>query len=134
MTTNEQAFEQAEKELAEEKTKEIKELMKNILQEMQKQREIKTEAEDRLRILKMEMEDLKEGKIDKIKERHEKSRKVELVSPIKTNEMVRMVMNYFGQQMPLRTGVFPGLNLPVGVTSGVYTVTCSNGTTKEFYI
>lgn len=145
MTIHEEAFKQAEKELKEDHVKEIKEIMKSILQEMQHQKEIKEAAEEKLRILKMEMEDLKEGRIDKIKERHDKSKKVGQISPIKLPNLFSTLnkLPQYGTLTTTGTGnsgegytfTNAGSSSSLGsLFSGVYTVTCSNNSTKEFYL
>ena len=79
---NSLAFKKAEEEIEQEKIEEVKAIMKSLLQEIQEQKAQKTRAEESLRILKLEMEDLQAGNLDKIRDRHKSSSVVGRVSPI----------------------------------------------------
>lgn len=95
-TPNEKAYEQAQKELDEERVSEVKDLMKTILQKMQDYKDKREEAEEAMRLLKLDLDDLRAGKIDKIKERHQSSKKAreysidinDLIAKIKKQEEV----------------------------------------------
>ena len=71
---NKQAYEQAEKELLEQQVKKVKGYILETLRTIEQVKEDKTKAEERLRVLKLDLEDLKKGKFDKIEERQEKSK------------------------------------------------------------
>ena len=133
---NKQAFKQAEEELQEEKVAEVKEVMKSILQSIQRKTEEKAKIEESLRLLKLDMEDLKVGKLDKIRERHATTKKepeFDLAKLKKIADERRDSFKAYGSGgssvMYLTTGT--SFNDAV---SGTYTISCSNGTTREFYL
>ena len=141
MTNNNQkAFKEAQKELQEDKINEIKNVMLSILQEIQKEKEKKIEAEENLRLLKLDMEDLRMGKIQKIKDRHEKSKKAATISPIKSDFLKSMDSYTTSNGLAYSSGgAITDLNITSGnainwhdATSGVYNVNRSNGQIKEF--
>lgn len=137
MTEAQQAFKEAEKELAKEKISEIKETMKLILQKIQDKKDIKAQAEEDLRILKLDLDDLREGKIEKIKERHSKSFKVRQVSPIKEQFLQHAVMLNDTLAINMTAGNSTSISNSFdwnNATSGTYMVACSNGTSKELFI
>jgi len=127
-TTHEEAYKQAMEEIHEEEIKEIKEIAKIILQKQQDYTEQKHDAEDALRLLKLDLEDLRKGKIEKIRERHVKSKKAYEYSPIDLSKVSppangdTWVMSHWD------------MNSWNDATSGTYTVTTSNGTLREFYL
>lgn len=135
---NKKAFCEAKKELQEEMINEIKDVMKSILQKIQEEKEKKAEAEENLRLLKLDMEDLRAGKIQKIKNRHEKSKRAKEVSPIE-NDFLKKMSVFSSSSTIWNTSAATAIpDTPIvnfnwrDATSGVYTVNCSNGTTKEF--
>lgn len=121
MTQHEEAFKEAEKELLQEQTKKIKDFMKTILQKLEDKKKEKADAEEAIRILKLDLEDLRAGKVDKIEERHQ-SQRVQSLAQIQT---------------PTLVGYSTALNLTgngwATITAGTYTVSSSNGTSKEYY-
>jgi len=131
---HEQAFEQAEKEINEEQVAQIKVLMKDILQKQQEYKEQKEEAEEALRLLKLDLDDLRAGKIDKIQERHQKSKKADVYFPFGPQTAVMdLSLNPGGSNWVY--GMFKEHEkMWNDLTSGTYTISCSNGTVKEFYL
>jgi DNA replication initiation complex subunit (GINS family) len=79
---NTKAFKEAEKELYEEQVARIKDTIKGVLQRIEDQKAAKKEAEDALRLLKLDLEDLKEGKIEKVEKRHKDSKLADEWNPI----------------------------------------------------
>lgn len=73
--TNKKAYEQAQKELLEEKVEEVKDYIKTTLKEIESKKKEKSVVEEELRILKMDLEDLRKGKFDKLLERKRKSKR-----------------------------------------------------------
>lgn len=67
-------FKEAESEFKERLTKEIKRQTLLTLEALEKARVEKSKVEEKIRILKMDLDDLKLGKLDKIKERQQKSK------------------------------------------------------------
>lgn len=129
MTNNQKAFKEAEKELEKDRIKEIKDVMKSILQAIQNEKEKKIQAEENLRLLKLDMEDLRAGKIEKIKERHEKSKKAKEISPIKESDLNKFI--YSGSNNLTVGGGNAYATWYADATSGTYTINCSNGIIKE---
>ena len=94
------AFELAQNELESEKNKEhdkqvaeVKEIVKKTLQEIEKLKEKKGDIEEKLKILKLDIDDLKAGKLEQIKERQDKdslAKKVSIII-IKEKETIREV-------------------------------------------
>jgi len=121
--TNEQIFKELQKEeneKEEQKRKQkVKSMMHDILQKMQIQKQKKQEAEDALRILKLDLDDLRSGKIEKIKERHQSQRATKLI-PLQDSWFNFQWIN------------FPDYRWWTESTSGTYTVDV-NGITKTFY-
>ena len=70
---NKKAFEQAEKELLDKKVEQIKGYILSTLEAIEIAKEEKRKAEEKLRILKLDLDDARNGKFDKIDERQQKS-------------------------------------------------------------
>lgn len=119
MTIHEQAYKDVEKEIQESELLKIKVMMKDILQKIQEQKEKKESAEESLRILKLDLDDLRLGKLEKIKERH-RSEKVSQIIPIRFP-----IIDNITTWDPNRWFDF---------TSGNYNITCQNGAIKTFYL
>lgn len=79
---NKQAYEQAQKEMLENRVKEIKGYILETLEKIEEKKKVKERVEEELRILKLDLEDLRNGKFDKIEERLIKSKKARDVSVI----------------------------------------------------
>ena len=79
------AFNQAKKEVNEENIKRVKELVKSLLKRIvELDSEIKKLQEER-KYLKMDIDDLKEGRLDRIEERQKKDEKAKKYAKIKVN-------------------------------------------------
>lgn len=70
---NQQAFKDAEAQFLKEKTEEVKGYILETLKSIEREKKAKDLIEEKLRILKMDLEDLRNGKFDKIEERKAKS-------------------------------------------------------------
>jgi DNA relaxase NicK len=77
-----QGFKEAEKEFKERLSKEVKQQTLHTLERLEKEKANKANSEENIRILKMDLDDLKEGRLDKIKERQEKSSQARAISEI----------------------------------------------------
>lgn len=117
-----EGYELAEKETREKQVREVKEIVTKTLEKLDKvQKEIEKLREEE-RILKLDITDLKEGKIDRIVERQEKdpkAKEVSVVVIIKEKEVVREVSPWYWPyrviwQEPYR----PAWPLPVTYCSG----------------
>lgn len=152
MTSNEKAFKDAEKELADEKVREIKGVMKSILQKIQNYQDKKADAEEAIRLLKLDLEDLRAGKIDKIKDRHAESKRADLyfplpslfidTMPLSINNSNAWTITNTGSTATTGGAYGTGSITAMGTsaldwnraTSGTYVVQCSNGTVREMFL
>lgn len=66
---NKEAFKQAEQELLEQKVEKVKGYILETLKKLEKKKQDKELIEEEIRILKLDLEDLRQGKFDKIEER-----------------------------------------------------------------
>jgi len=73
LTISKKALELAEQELLNQRVEEIKGYMTKTLQNIESKKKEKERIEEELRILKLDLEDLRGGKFDKIEERIQKS-------------------------------------------------------------
>lgn len=71
----ENAYSSAENELKEKQINEVKEIVKNTLIELDKAKKQKEKIEEKIKYLKMDLDDLKAGKLSLIEERQEKDPK-----------------------------------------------------------
>jgi len=82
MTKLDEAFKEAQKEVNEKELKQLKGYFKQVLTAIEVKKKQKERVEEELRILKLDLEDLKAGKFDKIKERQKKSEVARQASPL----------------------------------------------------
>jgi regulator of replication initiation timing len=86
------AFAEAEKEAREKQVSEVKRIVTKTLEKLDTVRKEIKEKQEEERILKMDIDDLKEGRLDLIAERQEKdpeAKKVSVVIIIKEKEIIR---------------------------------------------
>ena len=102
----EEAYKQVQDELSSEQLGIIKDAMLKTLRAIDNQKEVVAKEQEKLRVLKLDLEDLQAGKLDKIKERQAKSQVACKISVI---------------QMPMfDNSIFSGnLSWPQ-ITSGTY--------------
>lgn len=135
---NQEAFKQAEKELLESKIKEVKGFILETLENIERKKKDKEKIEEELRVLKLDLEDLKQGKFDKIEERRNKS-KISRAISVDPSNLVHAI--YSGTQALTGTSG-SGLTQSLGnwqtYTTGTYLVNYhdSNGVNinKTFYL
>lgn len=114
---NKEAFKEAEKELLEKKVKEVKGYILETLERIEDKKKDKAKIEEELRILKLDLEDLREGKFERIKERIDKS---------KVAKEVTVYIHYPVITYPLKESGFRWLDN----TAGTYML--NNGNTFYF--
>ena len=68
---NKEAYKQAEKELLKEKVDRVKEYILETLRKMESKKKEKAKVEEELRVLKLNLDDLRNGRFDKLEERIE---------------------------------------------------------------
>ena len=93
------AFSEAEKSLREKQVDEVKQIVLKTLEkietlkkEKEKAQETVKDIEEKIKVLKMDIDDLKEGRLDRIEERQtkdEKAKETSVVIIIKEREVVR---------------------------------------------
>lgn len=112
-----EAFEEVEKEILDEKIKEVKGYIHETLQKIEEKKQEKEKVEEELRILKLDLEDLRNGKFDKMIERQSKSQASKRVSVhIPTN--IYIEINKIEKVRPFNW---------LEITSGTYTIPLSAG-------
>ncbi len=117
-TIAKKAFSEAEKEMSEDEINRIKGIVKSTLQEIESSKErMKTEQEIQ-RVLKLDLEDLRNGRLDAIYERQKES----LVAR-KYSKVIDPKQYWY---------VSPGAFWPV--TGGTYTITNGMSGTTTFYL
>ena len=77
-----EGFALAEKEMREKQVAEVKKIVLKTLEKIKEQDKIRDEAAKKVKILKMDIDDLKEGKIDRIVERQEKDEEAKKTSVV----------------------------------------------------
>jgi len=116
---NKKAFEQAEKELLEEKVKHVKDYILTTLRTIEVKKKEKAKVEEELRVLKLNIEDLRNGRFDKLEERITKSKVAHDVTPV--------IPNFFGVSNHLLGTLSTSISSDwMNLTSGTYNV--GNGT------
>ena len=111
-----EAFNQIENAKKQEKIEIVKQMITENLQRIERRKEEKERIEEELRILKLDLEDLKNGKFDKIQERIDKS-------------VVARRISAYNQLMWPFNGM---VDWPM-ITTGTYSIKTSDGRTKLFY-
>lgn len=114
---NKEAFKQAEKELLERKVKEVKGYILETLEKTELKKKEKAKLDEELRILKLDLEDLRQGKFDKIEERKQKSKVAREVS-VDIDQAFNHVVG----------SLIDHSTISSGFSSGGDTFTFSNGT------
>jgi len=82
------AFKEVEAELEEKQVKELKEIVRKYLTKLELKKDEKAKVDKDIKILKSDIEDLKEGRLDRIKERQEKDPVAREVSVIIIKEKI----------------------------------------------
>jgi hypothetical protein len=93
-----QAFAEAEKEARDNQVAEVKAIVKKTLEKLETVRKELKGLQEKERILKMDIDDLKEGRLDRIAERQEidpEAKKVSVVVIIKEKEVIREVSPWY---------------------------------------
>ena len=79
------AFQEVESEIKQKELAEIKEMFRLVLERIEQKKKEKELIEDELRILKLDLEDLKTGNMDKIRDQQAKSESARAISFVGTN-------------------------------------------------
>lgn len=88
----------AEKESREKKVQEVKKIITETLAKLKEQEKIRDEANKKIKYLKMDVDDFKMGRLDRMVERQEKdeeAKKTSVVVIIKEKETIREVSPWF---------------------------------------
>lgn len=76
------AFDLAKNEVEEKEIKHLKTIIKNLLEEKNRLEKNKDELEEQIKVVKQDIDDFKSGRLDKVKERHDKNPHANVVAPI----------------------------------------------------
>jgi hypothetical protein len=90
--TVKEGYQLAEKELKDKQVQEVKKIVLKTLEKLNEKQKEKTTLEEEIRLLRMDIDDLKEGRLDRIQERQEKDAKAKQTSVviiIKEKEVIR---------------------------------------------
>jgi hypothetical protein len=124
MTMYEEAAKAAESEFKDKEVAKVKEWVISLLTKIEEKSKAKEKIEEEIRVLRKDLEDLKEGKLDKIKERQNKSQVAREISPL--NDLFLRPLHPLHPLHPLDPSWW------VENTSGTYNLTCSNGLQRWF--
>ena len=83
-----QVFKELEEEERQQQINDLKLIVKKTLEKLEKKKEAKAELDKEIKILKNDLNDLKEGRLDKIKERQDIDKKAKEVSVIIIKEKI----------------------------------------------
>lgn len=115
----EQAYKDVEQELQSKQLEELKGYFRATLSKIEEKKKEKERIEEELRVLKLDLEDMKNGKFDSIQERQRKSPLAGLVSQV---TVPTFPQPWFS----------PTISGGANWFSGTYSVT-TNGETKTYY-
>lgn len=116
-----EAYKLAEDQLAQERVDIIKNYILKTLRTIENKKEEKSRIEEELRVLKLDLEDLRSGNFTKIKDRQQKSLTAKYTS------QVELIPSF--DFLPLPSPILNWFEL----TSGTYSFPLHNGETKVIY-
>lgn len=122
---NKEAFKQAQEELLKDRIKEVKDFILQTLNKIEAKKKEKARVEEELRVLKLDLEDLRHGNFDKIEERREKSKVAKGVSVTIPSDFMwysntLTALDYAATNAGVGCTVSSGTNSWVSNTSGTY--------------
>ena len=127
------AFSEAENELKEKQVEEVKQIVKKTLEKLDKLKEKKKDLDEQIKVLKMDIDDLKEGKLDRIVERQEKDPDAKKTSVVIIEKVIikeRETPNYWYWPYHIRWNTpFYNDNVVYCDNTADNTLTFSSGTT-----
>jgi regulator of replication initiation timing len=137
------AFAEIEEEKTNKAVKQVKEIVTKTLEKLDTVKKEIKKLQDEEKVLKMDIDDLKEGRLDRISERQEKdpeAKKVSVVVIIKEKEVIRETSPWYWPyqvvwQIPTYTPpIFPPLNPIYGGGNNICytTTTAGNGYSSSF--
>lgn len=116
------AFDEAQKEFDEQSIKELKGFVLKTLQAIENAKKTVAQKNEEIRVLKLDLEDLRHGRVDEIRERQEKSAVAKQVSQIPLQSSSMKVTRY---SVPA--------NWYWTATAGTYNIaTSTDGTTTTY--
>jgi len=89
-----EAYRSAEKELKDNQIKEVKEVIKRTLEKVDDLKKKKREIEEEIKILRLDLENFREGRLDLVEERQKKSKKAEETSIVKVVKVIEHHYHY----------------------------------------
>jgi len=94
------AFADAEKERQEKEISKIKQIVQSYLEKIQNKAEQKDKLDEEIRLLKKDLDDLKAGRLDRIKERQDKDERAREVSIVIVKEIHEKLIPYYPWRSP----------------------------------
>lgn len=76
------AFDLAQNEVEEKEIAHLKGIIKNLLEEKKRLETNRDEIEEKIKVIKQDIDDFKSGRLDKVKERHDTNPYANVVAPI----------------------------------------------------
>lgn len=114
---NKKAYEQAEKELLESKVEKVKGYILHTLKKIEEKKMQKERIEEELRILRLDLDDLRNGRFEKIEERIEKSK---IARQVSVPNLETLAMNLISDCTRLNSSFTSGMPNWTTLTSGTY--------------
>lgn len=127
------AFESAEQEIQEKEIAHYKGIIKDLLQRKKDKEKQKEELDNDIKLIKQDLEDLKAGRLDKIKERHDITPEATKISPIN----VTIINNQTFPTQPWRWVYAVNTTPAIYHTDGIYSlgsVTTTASSTNTLYL
>jgi len=126
-----EGFALAEDEGRKKQVEEVKKIVLKTLEKIDEKSKYRKELDEEIRLLKMDIDDLKEGKLDRIVERQEKdekAKKTSVVIIIKEKEVIR---EYNPWYWPYRIQWQPYDTTPAFCSSGTNSINIYGGSTSS---
>lgn len=128
---NAKAYDKAVAEIEKDKVNEIKALVKDALERLHKAEADRREAVARIQTLKRDLDDLRKGRMEKIKERHEQDKKADNVSPFTPPKMDLILGHFTGPPIQTTGAIW---QVPVTNTGFVAPVTSTTFATTSAFV
>ena len=125
------ATELAENELQENEIQHFKKIIKDLLQKKKDKEKEKTELDEEIKIIKQDIDDFKAGRLDKIKERHDKNPIADRVAPIQITIINDNSRTIYPLQPWRWNYIVNGWDYPTCQAQTLLTIGTSQGTTCQ---
>ena len=115
------AYSDAEKELRDKQIEEVKHIVKATLEKIGSLKDRKKEIESEMKILRMDLDDLKEGRLDRIEERQKKDKKAEETSVVKIVKEIEHHHHYDRWYEPYKIYWYNQPSITLGIDTNTFT-------------